>query len=260
MSLNLSHDLTVIEVSGDNAETFLQSQLTQDIHAREKNQIQWQAYCSRDGLVHSLFGLFGEGKKYFLILPNALTENTLALLKKYGALSKVESQLLSNIKIDMQLEQGDESYPHWELTAWDGGQLQLRWCSRFEIPEYIKDDDVLRDLFIQHAFPWLQEATIAKFRPHDLNLPELGVIGFKKGCFPGQEIIARMQYRGTPKFGLYAYRLAGLHPLKAGQALMDGEKNVGTVVDVIFSEDHTDVSFVLAHDHVPNDVLLRFPQ
>ncbi len=262
MQLQLTDFLSIIEIAGVDASQFLQSQLTQDLHARNPYQLQWQAYCSRDGLVQSIFGLWEKEEKFYLLLPKELRDNTFALLKKYGAFAKITLQLISSPPIFLQIEKTDEVNWTWDIgpsPTSDDTPLYFSWRTRFiEIPS-ISSYDQLRDLFIQHAFPWLNAESAGKFRPHDLNFIALNLVSFKKGCFPGQEIIARTQYRGKPKSAFHAYRLNGLHTFNRGAHLMNNDRIVGTITDVIYGNDFTDLSCILQNDEHMQDVEHEFP-
>lgn len=77
--------------------------------------------------------------------------------------------------------------------------------------------------------PAIYPATVGMFFPHDLNLPGLGAVSFTKGCYRGQEIVARMQHRGKLKRGLYIFTTA-VTEINPGDAIIAGTKPAGTVV------------------------------
>jgi len=78
----------------------------------------------------------------------------------------------------------------------------------------------------------IYKETMGKFTPHVLNLDKLGAINFEKGCFLGQEIIARTHYRGAVKQHLYPYQLDGEQSPEIGMPIIINEEQVGTIVDI----------------------------
>ena len=79
------------------------------------------------------------------------------------------------------------------------------------------------------GWPWLQNGQIGRWTPQMLGLQRLPAFSLKKGCYPGQEIVARTHYLGKSKRDLVAVRG---HGLQAGQPLHSGAQEIGTVVDV----------------------------
>ena len=245
-TLILSSYFKIVQVSGDQAEHFLQSQLTNDLQQMVSEQLQWQAYCARDGLVQSIFGLWRSGSHYYFLLGCDLVEKTCTLLQKYARFSKVTFSVLEDVSIVLTLHEASEKNIHWQITSFTESQLQLTWHAQsFDCTD---DLTLLRALLIKHEFPWLCQATSGCFRPHEINLPNLQIVSFKKGCFPGQEIIARMHYRGKLKQGFYTFQLAEVKELLPGQIIVQAEKQVGVIVDAVCVQEQTFVSMVLQHE------------
>jgi len=245
--LNLSTYFRVVEISGDQAEVFLQSQLTNDLRQLAVGQWQWQAYCTRDGLVQSIFGLWRSDHHYYFLLAADLAEKLCDLLQKYARFSKVTFRLLQDVHIALTVKEASEKNIHWQITAFDESQLQLAWHTAIDFA-CTDAFTLLRALFVQHEFPWLCQATSGCFRPHEINLPNLQIVSFKKGCFPGQEIIARMHYRGKLKQGFYTFQLADVKAFVPGQVIVKEQKQVGVIVDAVCAQQQTFVSMVLQHE------------
>jgi folate-binding protein YgfZ len=90
-----------------------------------------------------------------------------------------------------------------------------------------------REWFYQLASdrtPWLTQDSQSQFLPHELNLPELDAVDFKKGCFMGQEVIARMHYKGKLKSHLQLLTTHSKSPIKAQEAIYCDEKKAGQVI------------------------------
>ncbi len=187
----------VLAVSGLNADTFLQGQLTCDVLALENGQSCLGAYCNIKGKIDSLFRLFKTDNSFLLQMQPELLEATQKELQKYAVFSKVTLELVD-----------------------------------YQLPGV---DDVAE---IKAKIPALYPQTVGAFFPHDLNLPALGGVSFTKGCYRGQEIVARMQHRGNMKRSLYAF--ACDQESKPGDIISITEGNAaGTVVRTAILDQHT---------------------
>jgi folate-binding protein YgfZ len=157
-----------ITVQGLEAEKFLQGQLTCDMRKASPDKAVLAAHCNPKGRIVSLFFLLKEGERFSLFLPQNLSAIALTNLKKYAQFSKhvnVQETVLTDIS-------------NWP---------------------FLKDKKEL----IEAGIPLIYANTSELFLPHDINLPQLGGVSFDKGCYTGQEIIARMQNLGKPKQHLY---------------------------------------------------------
>jgi folate-binding protein YgfZ len=83
---------------------------------------------------------------------------------------------------------------------------------------------------IAGGIPWIGHEQSEQFTPHMLNLDLLGAVSFDKGCFPGQEIVARTHYRGATKRRTQRFQSA--EPVSVGDKVSDGERDVGEVLNV----------------------------
>lgn len=159
----MSETLSAIKISGVDASKFLQGQITIDVNDARDNSFLLAAHCNPQGRVISLFHITLHDNDFYLILPISLRDIAFNALKKYAVFFKLT------------------------LTQED--------ALPFSLPENIND--------IKKGIPIITAATSALFLPHELNLPALNAVNFNKGCYTGQEIIARMHYRGKLKKQLY---------------------------------------------------------
>lgn len=189
-----SPNVLAISVSGPDAREFLQGQLTCDVTALEDGQCTLGAYCNIKGKVESLFYLIRDDETYFLYLHPDLADLTLNELKKYAVFSKVALKLCE-IPLPSELARTEEQ-------------------------------QVLAQI------PQLYPETVGQFFPHDLNLPELDAVSFTKGCYRGQEIVARMQHRGNLKRRMYFF-IASKCKLNPGDEITSTDNTaVGKIVRV----------------------------
>lgn len=208
----------IIRVSGPDACKFLQGQLTCDVAGLQNGQIVLGAYCNIKGKIDSLFYLEHLDAEYYLYLHRDLFESTMQELKKYGAFSKIT------------------------LTAVEKPLPPI---------VSISDEDA-----IAQKIPQIYAATIGQFFPHDLNLPALGAVSFTKGCYRGQEIVARMQHRGKLKRSLYLFNCA-YGDINASDIISTGElaTAAGTVVRVCQTQHGNMLGLAVITDALVNETL-----
>jgi folate-binding protein YgfZ len=238
----------VIKVSGPDAAKFLQGQLSCDVLALQPGSHTLGAYCNIKGKIDSLFRLWRLGDDYFLRLSINLVQATIDELQKYAVFSKLNLQDVSEHICGFGVS---NHIVNLQITDPGLAVLAIEPANRYEvygpfaaiskvwqhcILEATHVDPYVWDVLdIKHRIPELYPQTIGEFFPHDLNLPQLGAVSFTKGCFRGQEIIARMQHRGKLKRSLYGFT-AEQHRFVAGDKITAGgpevESIAGTVVRV----------------------------
>lgn len=191
----------LLKVSGLDAKKLLQGQLTCNVDTLTGTETRLGALCNPQGRVISLFRLFQHENAYFLLMARTMVPITLAALKKYAVFYKVE------------------------LT--DASNTLKTLCAAQPLEKYAD---------ITKGIPAIYPQTSGKFLPHDINLQDQQAISFDKGCFTGQEIIARMHYKAKLKNHLYAATIHTTLPVMPGMdvySLADHRKEVaGTIVDV----------------------------
>ncbi len=225
MLIDLNPFYGLISVSGTDAETFLQGQITADLRTITDAQPGFAAYCNAKGRIRALFRIFLHQKSYFLQLPIGVLPNTLATLKKYARFSKViladvseqwqrigiwfigtewKGAVLNNLQDVILLSlPSPVPYKRFELIGLSQ-VIKPIWDQLLETYHSATTDfDAWKSLDIQAGIPEIWPETIEQFLPHSLNLPALGAISFHKGCYCGQEIVARMEYRANTTSKLF---------------------------------------------------------
>lgn len=205
--MNSSLNFAVIHASGDDAETFLQGQLTQDM-SFPISEWRYAAQCNPKGRVINFFTMYRHTDGYFLITAQNLVEDAIAQLSKYIMRSKVTLSL-------MEIS-GDEDTIVSSLLTTLG----------------IEDSSPLAVHSIKNGVFCLTETTQGEFTPEALNLDLLGAVDFGKGCYTGQEVVARMHYLGKAKKRLHYAKLdSNEAPVLNSSLVNSEEKTVGTLVD-----------------------------
>ena len=272
----LSHE-GVLAVRGPDASKFLQGQLTCNLNYLSESQSSLGARCTQKGRMQSSFRILLEGDGCLLAMASELLEPQLADLKKYAVFSKAKLSDESANWVRFGLQQADASLSALglELPEIDGavaraGDLIAVRVSpqRAELWAPADQADSLRtrlasQLAESDLNPWLlgqiragigqvMPTTRELFIPQMLNLQAIGGVSFKKGCYTGQEIVARMQYLGKLKRRLYRLTLAAGDLPAPGTPLFAPSHNsaVGEVVLAAHAEQQIELLAVLQAEAV----------
>jgi len=211
---------TPILVSGPDARAFLQGQLTCDVDKLTSDKSLLACCNSAQGRVQAVMTVLERDQGIVLLVVSSMAEQTMQRLRKYVLRSKVSiedaSARLSNIQIER-----------------DSLLEQLR-------------------AGIPHIFPETHEAFVAQM----LNLDALGGISFEKGCYTGQEIIARAHFRGAVKRRMYRFA-ANCSPPPPGTRLMASDEHAGDVVYAAATEQGCELLAVVSLTHAETRLSLN---
>ena len=208
-------DLAALTFSGADAAAFMQGQFSADVSALPQNG-GWQrsAYCNPKGRMLANFILCrrdSEGDEYAALLSADIADETAKRLRMFVLRAKVQ---IARAPAAFAFAFGGETEPGFFsdaddiLTVGEGGGRKLLCCLRGEIgraipPEGAMSGDPLawRRAQIADAIPWVRSETREMFIPQTVNYeaPPLNGVNFQKGCYVGQEVIARLHYRGKVK-------------------------------------------------------------
>ena len=235
---DLSH-LGLLGVTGEDAQAFLQSQLSCDVNGLGKAASSFGAYCSPKGRMLASFLVWPEGDGYFLALSRALVGVTANRLGRFVLRSKV---VVTDRTGDRRLigAAGRAAAPtlHAALGTVPASPLRVSRSDGATVIRLAQDrflvavpsdraealwgalSSALRPvgtpcwewLDITAGIPQVTERTQDEFVPQMANLELLGGVSFQKGCYPGQEVVARMQYLGKAKRRMFLARVEGAAP------------------------------------------------
>ena len=192
----------LLKVSGSDAETFLQGQLSNDINKLDASSVQLNAYCQHQGKILVLFWVTKNEDSFFLSFPLDLLEAIKPRLQMFIIISDV---VIEDITKDY-IQVGSIGETHQKALVINE-KLSLIMADKGDISELSMEpinhwdkacvDSMLPEIFL---------VTSEKLVPQMLNLDidEFGV-NFSKGCYPGQEVVARLHYRGSAKRRLFAF-------------------------------------------------------
>jgi folate-binding protein YgfZ len=239
-------DWGVMRAQGEEAAKFLHGQLTQDIALQKPEQARLAGYCSAKGrlLASMVVVKQSAGDELLLALPAELLPATLKRLAMFVLRAKCK---LSDASADWAVWGlagesaraslgSDAPAEVWAATQRgearivrlpDGGDAAA------PLPRYLLIQPVAAEapalpplagddwqwLEVQAGLAWVRGATVEQFVPQMLNLELLGGVNFQKGCYPGQEVVARSQYRGTLKRRTLMFAIEGAAVVQPGQEL-----------------------------------------
>lgn len=295
---DLSH-LALIEVSGREAEDFLHGQFTINIKQLSNNHSQFSAWCNPKGQVKATFLIYRHDNDFIILLPAELKEPFVKQLQMYVLRADVKISDKSDDLVRIGVQTKDDtslfglidSVPE-EIANISQGEVivhndlhYLRIVSNEtgrNVHRYILIGAVDRQIIlwkelmkhvtpvgtslwelldIQTAYPWVTSQTTEKFLPQMLNLDLIDGLNYQKGCYPGQEIIARLHFRGQLKRSLYLATCSlDSHPENGDQLYTNNiEQSVGTVINAQAFEDKYFLLAVIEKEQIANNISLRQP-
>lgn len=227
----LSHE-GILAVRGSDASKFLQGQLTCNLNYLSDTQASLGARCTQKGRMQSSFRILLEGDGCLLAMARELLEPQLADLKKYAVFSKSKLTDESAAWVRFGLGHADAALTSLGLELPEAVDSVVRadsliairvsaqraelWAPaseterlRSQLASLARESDLNAWLLgqVRAGIGQVMAQTRELFIPQMLNLQAVGGVSFKKGCYTGQEIVARMQYLGKLKRRLYRLAL-----------------------------------------------------
>lgn len=241
-----SATLGAIAVSGADAETFLQAQISNDVAALGPDDSRLAAWCDAKGRVQAIVRVLRRGDDLLLLLPRALVAPTLKRLHLFVLRARVElrdagDELAVRGVIGGPAGEPPLQDPRPGAVLHDGERQYLALpgpeprclviAPPSAAPEAV-DDETWRRADILAGLPQVYPETQGRFVPQMLNLHWLGGIDFHKGCYPGQEVVARLEYRGKLTRRMFRGTLDAEETPAPGTPVTDTEDKVqGEVVE-----------------------------
>jgi len=262
---DLSH-LSLIQISGSEAAKFLQGQFTNDVFKVNGNTSQLNAWCTHKGRIIVSFHLFKRGQFYYMLLPQKSVETTLKRLKMYVLRANViledvseqfvvlgfagancAEKLSACLNFSLPTEnQGcvtendntvltiSEKKQHFIFISELESAKNIWQCAHQTLSPV--GTSAWKLLNILAELPQITPETAEDFVPQMINWDDLNGVSFQKGCYVGQEVVARVKYRGQIKRRLYTATLdnTATATAQAGDALYaDSHKEeIGKIVNI----------------------------
>ena len=263
------NDFTLINVSGKDNKKFLQGQLTNDILGLNSKKYLLSSYCTHQGKVISNLQIVVIDDEVLILLPKNIATYFIDKISKYILMSEVKFEINSNAKILSVI--GDKAYELLDenkLTSTNAckrinkndllinmSTSSLKQC-RYIIFDNEKDKNIKYELFkgpytclidLFNLFTRLKKEDIEKFIPQVLNADNLDTVNYKKGCYTGQEVVARTHYLGSVKKHVY---LGFLNKANNDEKIIinkDGE-SVGELIGETFLHNNILLSHCILRD------------
>ena len=264
MPAALLNDFTLLRFSGPDTPAFLHGQLTCDVQALKPGSSSYGGYCTPKGRLLATFLLWPDDEGLNMMLPAAIAEPVRKRLSMYILRAKVKAETmtaaLACVGITgpdtgaMVAELGGEQ-PHGmhgvtiraavTTIALPGGRcLMVRPREATALPA---DSGIWNAFDIASGIPFILPATQEEFVPQVVNLDLIGALSYTKGCYPGQEIVARTHYLGRLKQRMFRATVAA--PAAPGDKLYCaelGDQAAGMIVAAALNtEGHHDILAVL---------------
>jgi folate-binding protein YgfZ len=214
------NDRALLSLSGTDAKDFLQGQLSNDIDAIKSSQVQINAYCQHQGKVIALLWVISKVDEYLLSLPMELLDIVKSRLEMFVMMSEV---VISDVTgITTQFGIIDEDLKGSFIL----NDRQSIFIGDLPVTDIVEiDDNEWQRACIDMRIPEIFLSTSEKFVPQMLNLDidELGV-SFSKGCYPGQEVVARLHYLGKAKRRMFKFKGSDIRV--GDELIVDGSNSI----------------------------------
>ena len=276
-----------IRAEGEEAQVFLQGQFSNDITQLQNQHVQLSAYCNPKGRMLAQFLVIPDQNGFLLLLPRSILEPTLKRLRMFVLRSKVTltdvsdetvclglagNTIAANVQDRLNLPANEYElvrmdttlvcklpapYPRYLLVTHHEQAIAL-W-QHYSKQLSATDQRIWHWLDIQAGLPSIWPQTVEEFVPQMVNLELIDGVSFSKGCYPGQEIVARMHYLGKPKRRMYHLMLGQTAPPMPGTDLYvagsDGQ-SAGKIVLAETSPQGTECLAVIQNDKHDADLRL----
>lgn len=273
--IRLNHDklyrdntLTAIKVTGTDNKKFLQGQLTNDMENLSDKYVH-ASYCTHQGKVIVNVQAFLCDDEIILLLTKSLSKYFLEKISKYILMSDVKFteyddvtvlwglgdkalKLIEEHKIDSDKSFNKISQSEYVINMTNDKKHQIRYIDldsiavkRIEHETLAESQTCLIDLFSMHTR--LKRQNIEKFIPQVLNSDQLNTVNYKKGCYTGQEVIARTHYLGNVKKHTYLVSVDSSINDETNIVNSDGE-SVGELIGETFEFDNILLSHCILRD------------
>lgn len=248
--------LAAIMVSGADARAYLQGQLTADLDTLDSNRAQLACCNSPQGRVQAVFWMVARADGIALVLPSSMVDATVLRLRKYVLRAKARIEAARQLQfavVPRSALPADVSFPdgvsHREIGGVSyftlPGLDDVMLLGEFSAPVDADREQRWHAAHVGAGLPQVYPETHEAFVAQMLNIDLLGGIDFQKGCYTGQEIIARAHFRGTVKRRMFLFHSPSTPPAP-GTRVLAGEQHAGDVVDAVATDDGSTILAVIS--------------
>lgn len=263
MPAALLDDFSLLRFSGPDATAFLHGQLTCDVQGLKTASSTYGGYCTPKGRLLATFLLWRENDGYQMLLPSSIAEPLRKRLSMYILRAKVKAEDITTTVACIGVLGSDTASALAGLGAQVSEQIHGVWIegavttirlpgNRFlavkagDTSNLAADNGAWNAADIACGIPFIRPATQEQFVPQMVNLDLIGALSYTKGCYPGQEIVARTHYLGRLKQRMYRASVAAAAPGDKLYCHELGDQAAGMVVSASSAGDgHQEVLAVL---------------
>ncbi|WP_159654883.1 tRNA-modifying protein YgfZ [Vibrio atypicus] len=272
-----------ITMIGDDKKSYLQGQVTCDVVTLANDQSTFGAHCDAKGKVWSVFRLFHHNQGYTMVQAKSAIDVELTELKKYAIFSKVEitesgDSLLGLIGPRAAQVVDSLSEQTGDVRTIEGGTAvkidNQRWLLMLSpdaaqamtetIDAPLVSEDLWTRLEIENAQPSVNADQQNQHIPQALNLQAVGGISFTKGCYTGQETVARAKYRGMNKRATYIVRGSTVGSVSVGaeleRAVGDNWRSAGNLLSSYTFNDGQAIGLIVLPNNLETETTLRLKE
>ena len=219
--MNAWSDAQIVSLEGQGVKAFLQGYLTCNSERIGQNMPTPMTLCNLKGRVIGNGWALGDDERVLLVVHHTVAEALAAFLTPYAMFSKCKV-VAHNTPVAVVAGEHDSA------------AFTNRWCFANDLlttsqsEGHDQSSAIAQDL-VANRFAWVSDSIAGKFLPQALGMHEVGAVDFDKGCYLGQEIVARAQFRGAVKRGIDVFSWHGQAP-KAGDNWTDSAHGKGTVI------------------------------
>ncbi len=230
-----------LAVTGTDRIGFLHGQLTQDVHRLDRDPILTAAWCNPKGRVKALVTLVADGDRVLAFLPGWQADDFAEGLLRYRLRADVDIAAEPGVRLaavdcgpgGVQLPEGEPVLAIRPLPGSDPRVMEI--CAAAAHLDELDPDTLLSAeawnlACIRAGRPALHPDTVEAFTPHMLNLDLLDAISFDKGCYTGQEVVARTENLGRPSRRMLRFAAAAPPPAPGSRLLDEAGAAAGTAV------------------------------
>ena len=261
--------LAMVRIHGPDALTFLNGQFTCDLSRFANGNVSPCAWCNPKGQVIANFIIAELDDGYYLLLPRKMKDSFIKRLSMYILRAQVsiedcsdslqcigyrhkDGEQISGIEISQRISTREQAYQanglvmfhipgNWNRVIISGAVETLKGAWLNLVQMYRSIGSRYWQLFdVQEGQPWIGTETSESCLPQLLNLDLQEGLSFQKGCFPGQEVIARLHYRGKTRQRLFIATLDSSAILTPGEKIYseNGEQSIGMVINTACHPDN----------------------
>jgi folate-binding protein YgfZ len=229
-------DHRILALEGPDATRFAQAQFMSDVTGLADGHWQWSGWLTPKGRVVALFALLRfDAQALWLLLPDADPHDLRDALQRFVFRSKVKLTVRDESHVAGRFARPSHaSGPHLandSQVELDVGTPEAPRTLRIADTSATPDAEVLAQWKVydlRHGLPRLDPSQANAWTPQQLSLDRLHAYSVKKGCYPGQEIVARTHFLGQAKRGLALFEAHAAVP--TGSDVVDGDRTLGTIV------------------------------